>query len=172
MKVTISKTYEFESCWQCPYHGSGISLDDPHKGWWWMICVHPLVSGCRNLLGEDYVPPEEAVGYFRNWEVPTWCPVKNECLTPGGLPRPAVMRFAESMERVLQKNDYKGGWDECKLSYLIDRIKGEYGEAREKWDMVKSREDYGGVAEELIDVANFCMMFWDTIHKERGEKDG
>jgi len=121
---------------------------------------------CKGNPYYDKAKRRQQIGEFRDF-------VKHKgCYSHSNVPRPAVMRFAEAMERVLQKNDYKGGWDECKLSYLIDRIKGEYGEAREKWDMVKSREDYGGVAEELIDVANFCMMFWDTIHKERDEKHG
>ena len=81
--------------------------------------------------------------------------------------RPEVMRFAEAMEKVLQKNDFKGGWDEMSLGEIFDRIEVEFKEAGDAWDSVKKREHYEKVSLELIDVANFCMMFYDNWH--RGE---
>jgi hypothetical protein len=77
--------------------------------------------------------------------------------------RPEVMAFAHAMETTLRKNDHKGGWSECGLGYLLDGVEREYTEAREAWDAVKNQKDYYRVSEELVDVANFCMMFWESM---------
>jgi NTP pyrophosphatase (non-canonical NTP hydrolase) len=80
--------------------------------------------------------------------------------------RPEVMMFAKEMERVLKKNDHKGGWEEMSLGSIFDRLQEEMDEAEHAWDTVKKREHYEKVSDELIDVANFCMMFWDNLHPE------
>ncbi len=81
-------------------------------------------------------------------------------------PRKEVMRFAEAMEDVLRRHDDKGGWENCGLAWLIERAQGELNEAKEKWDAKNFRGDYDGVATELIDVANFCMMFYDNLQND------
>lgn len=65
--------------------------------------------------------------------------------------RPILREFAEAMEAVLRKNDYKGGWsqDMCPMGYLEDRLVQEVGEYRKSKD-----------AKELVDIANFAMMAW------------
>jgi hypothetical protein len=79
-------------------------------------------------------------------------------------PREEVLLYSQAMERVLRKNDYKGGWNELSLGDILDRIDVELKEAHEAWNAVKKREHYDKVSEELIDVANFCMMFYDNWH--------
>lgn len=80
--------------------------------------------------------------------------------------RPAVMRFAKAMENVLQENDYKGDWYGCDFSYLFGGVGREYYEAKNEWDRTKTPDGYHKTARELIDVANFCMMFYDNLHQE------
>jgi NTP pyrophosphatase (non-canonical NTP hydrolase) len=80
--------------------------------------------------------------------------------------RPSVLRFAQAMEQVLKKHDDRDGWKDCGLYWLLDRIHEELKEADEKWDGKNFRGDYNAISEELIDVANFCMMFWDNTHPE------
>lgn len=36
--------------------------------------------------------------------------------------RREVLRFTDEMERVLKKNDYKGGWQDCDINYLRFRL--------------------------------------------------
>lgn len=81
-------------------------------------------------------------------------------------PRKEVARFAEAMEAVLRKHDDKGGWENCGLAWLIDRAQEELNEAKEKWDAKNFKGDYDAVATELIDVANFCMMFYDNVQND------
>lgn len=79
--------------------------------------------------------------------------------------RTEVMAFAEAMETTLRKHDDKGGWEDCGLHWLLERVQGELKEALKKWDAKNFRGDYNAVSEELIDVANFCMMFWGNTQR-------
>lgn len=81
-------------------------------------------------------------------------------------PRYSVVIYSEAMERVLRKNDHKDGWSEMSLGEIFDRIQEEMDEAEKAWNSVKKREQYEKVSEELIDVANFCMMFYDNLHPQ------
>lgn len=81
-------------------------------------------------------------------------------------PRTEVLIFSEAMERVLRKNDHKGGWGEMSLGEIFDRVQEEFQEAEDAWESVKKREHYEKVSEELVDVANFCMMFYNNLHPE------
>ena len=79
-----------------------------------------------------------------------------------GYIRQEVLDFAEAMETVLRKHDnHKNGWMDCSYSYLLNGAKRELKEAIEADD---DPQNYDRVAEELIDVANFCMMYWDLNH--------
>ena len=79
--------------------------------------------------------------------------------------RSEVLAFAQAMETVLRKHDDRDGWENCGLHWLFDRVKGEFKEAEEKWDEKNFNGDYDSVSEELIDVANFCMMFWGNTQR-------
>lgn len=73
--------------------------------------------------------------------------------------RPEVMAFAHAMEKRLRRNDYKGGWKNCKSDYLIKRLCEEYLELR---DSIREKGMWGPwVRGEAADVANFAMMIWD-----------
>lgn len=65
----------------------------------------------------------------------------------------SIKRFAECMESVLQANDHKGGWTGTKCSdrYLREKLFEEISEY-----MVE-----GYNPEELIDIANVCMMLFE-----------
>ena len=66
--------------------------------------------------------------------------------------RPGVQAFAEAMEAKLAKNEGKGGWaleNGCSLDFLFRRLRQELKEYSESDN-----------PEELVDIANFCMMLW------------
>jgi len=74
--------------------------------------------------------------------------------------RPELQKFVELMENKLKANDFKGGWQECKLEWLVVRLKQEVGELEEAIMCGKN------ITDEAIDVANFAMMIADNC----GEK--
>lgn len=80
-----------------------------------------------------------------------------------------IIPFAKAMDEILTKNDYKGGWNECKVSYLRARL---VEELCEYFARVAINIDYESTKpldardkelerKELTDIANFCMMLWD-----------
>ncbi len=80
--------------------------------------------------------------------------------------RPEVNVFAERMEEILKINDYKNGWENCSKDFLMSKVFEELGE------MViaigcASHNDKIDVQNEIIDVANFLMMLWDKLEKQR-----
>ncbi|MBC9783502.1 hypothetical protein H1S01_03120 [Heliobacterium chlorum] len=42
--------------------------------------------------------------------------------------RPSVEWFADRMEIVLKRNDYKGGWEGCQPDFLVDKLLEEVSE--------------------------------------------
>ena len=114
-------------------------------------------------------------------------------------PRPPVAWFAEVMERKLKENDHKGGWDEESIWSLMARIAEEFSEVYEAalpkpfrsqvttWLIITAARQIGGqghftpianpelAIDELADVANFCMMVADRLHRNAytpGANDG
>ena len=83
--------------------------------------------------------------------------------------RREVLRFTDAMESILQKNDYKGGWQDCNIQFLRARLIEELGEyfARVainiEYEATKplDRRDKELEQKELVDIANFAMMLWD-----------
>jgi hypothetical protein len=45
MKLTITKTYEFERCWNCPYHEREMGGV--------MCCAHPEVALAPYIITQD-----------------------------------------------------------------------------------------------------------------------
>lgn len=81
--------------------------------------------------------------------------------------REEVADFAISMESKLQENDHKGGWKECELRYLEDRLLQEVNGVYEAIQQGKSAAE---VLKECAEVANFAMMIADNVtiaEKER-----
>jgi NTP pyrophosphatase (non-canonical NTP hydrolase) len=71
--------------------------------------------------------------------------------------RPPVAWFANEMERQLQANDHKTGWDHMAARQLLNRLK------QETIELERAIESGKNVAEEAADVANFAMMIADNF---------
>ncbi len=65
------------------------------------------------------------------------------------------------MEIELQANDHKGGWKNCWMEDLLERIPEEYQELLEA---VKSG-NLESIISEAADVANFAMMVADIAYR-------
>lgn len=71
--------------------------------------------------------------------------------------RPKLKSFAQSMEGVLRKNDWKGLWENCSMEYLAKQLIEEVFELLED---LQSGEHSNG---EAVDVANVAMMIGDNM---------
>lgn len=82
-------------------------------------------------------------------------------------PRPAVGWFAEQMELRLRANDHKGGWKNCRVFLLLNRL---FDEARELYDAVcYAQSDTKNIIQECADIANFAMMIADNIKEAKDD---
>jgi NTP pyrophosphatase (non-canonical NTP hydrolase) len=84
------------------------------------------------------------------------------------MPREQVQWFAEQMEKKLQENDRKGGWEGCNLHWLIERIEIETKELRTAVNLYMSLRDPKekiNIIKEAADIANFAMMIADIVRK-------
>lgn len=79
--------------------------------------------------------------------------------------RDSVFVFAEAMEKKLQRDDeIKGGWENMKMSVLLERLHEEYYELSDAvWNQ---RGVVENVMQECCDVANFAMMIYSKLHPE------
>ena len=91
--------------------------------------------------------------------------------------RTEVKEFSEIMEYKLKENDSKGGWSECEIDWLIERMEGEIDELKNA--LWKRRNDWGrsvsegfifvasdeDIQKECADIANFAMMIADNVKK-------
>lgn len=75
--------------------------------------------------------------------------------------RDEVVWFSELMEETLKKNDYKGGWENCDVEYLLQRLELELDELTIA-TLNGNNED---VIREATDVANFAMMVADNYRR-------
>jgi hypothetical protein len=73
--------------------------------------------------------------------------------------RESVREFAESMESILQDNDYKTGWSGLSIIRLINMLKCEVRELEEAFNNCEPDE----LVKEATDIANFCMMIHENI---------
>ncbi len=74
--------------------------------------------------------------------------------------REEVMWFAEKMERILRRNDGKGGWKGMKHWEIHERITQELEEVTQC--LAGASDSY--LPDELVDVANYCMfMAWNLV---------
>jgi hypothetical protein len=79
--------------------------------------------------------------------------------------RKSVLWFARQMEKRLQANDHKGGWDDEPTDYLIQRLKDEVAELEET--LIAGKE--AKTILEAADVGNFAMMLADQADKKLQE---
>ena len=82
-----------------------------------------------------------------------------------------VEQFAENMESVLRKNDYKGGWKECNYDFLSRKLGEEFSElcreipgnsecGKPFFDRLDPKQRRA-IAHEATDLANVCMMIYN-----------
>lgn len=80
--------------------------------------------------------------------------------------RPAVLRFAEAMEKVLRENDYKGSVTNVRCDVAVDGIWDELRELdRAAWGHINistKRDEKDAIQKEAVDVANFALMAWHS----------
>lgn len=74
--------------------------------------------------------------------------------------RPEVQWFAEQMELTLRRNDHKGGWKDCDIDWLMERLEEE---AKELFYSLQTPNSKESIISEATDVANFAMMIADII---------
>jgi NTP pyrophosphatase (non-canonical NTP hydrolase) len=89
--------------------------------------------------------------------------------------RDEVATFSLEMERILKKNDLKGGWHTASLSWLFMKLAEEFGEVGEemrKLSRMKCELELANVfltmdrlCDELVDVANVAMMIHDNTKR-------
>lgn len=106
-------------------------------------------------------------------------------------PRLSVRLFGCEMERVLRRNDHKGGWGECDAEFFVDKLEEEKAEVIIALaDVVKNSNDETRqkLLDECVDLANIAMMVADnygglnysvpqeaqdeTSNNEQGSNDG
>ena len=83
-----------------------------------------------------------------------------------GYIRPEVTRFSTHMERILRNNDHKGGWGDRQGLDIPDYLRLLKLEVTELEDAL-ARWSWAEIADEVIDVTNFCLMIFDIANKER-----
>jgi hypothetical protein len=102
--------------------------------------------------------------------IPDWCPLQDKGVSfPIDIKHTQVIAFANAMDEVLCKNDYKGGWRESGIQYLRARLVEEMGEyfariaINIEYEATKPLDarDKELERKELIDVSNLSMMLWD-----------
>lgn len=125
-------------------------------------CTHPKVTFPAII---DTVP------------IPTWCPLmtlntesapppegeqETEFVEAPNWQRPAVLQFANTMERKLREHDDRPGWESEPLDYLWDRLLEELFEVKQ----AMAKKDGDAVHDECADAANFLMMIADNALRE------
>jgi len=87
-------------------------------------------------------------------------------------PRPCVEGFALDMEVKLRANEYKGGWRDCDLEYLLTKLTEEKREltvATRKFndnyhsENPLSKDLRQKVIDEAADVGNIAMFIADIV---------
>lgn len=78
--------------------------------------------------------------------------------------RDEVKWFAEEMEKSLRENDWKGGWKDCSIGWLIVKLAEEVGELATMFINADLGEQE--VIKEATDVANVAMMIADIARSK------
>lgn len=96
--------------------------------------------------------------------------------------RKEIEEFAQAMESELKENDYKGGWKDCDLTFLLSKLDEEVKELKEaiqvKQEFINLNSNARSVGEcqydyslkssnknilsEAADVGNIAMMIADV----------
>ena len=71
--------------------------------------------------------------------------------------RSEVQRFAKEMEKQLQANEHKGGWEDCDSGFLMSELEKNFNAL---WRLQPS--DKAGILRRATNIANFAMMIADN----------
>ncbi|HEX9908628.1 MAG TPA: hypothetical protein VGB78_09240 [Thermoplasmata archaeon] len=80
--------------------------------------------------------------------------------------RREVEEFAEAMELELMKHDDRTGWKQCKVEWLLKRLREETDELEATLRDKNPNGKITRVKEEAADVGNFAMMIADVIKED------
>ena len=75
----------------------------------------------------------------------------------GTMIRSEVQRFAKEMEKQLQANEHKGGWEDCDSGFLMSELEKNFNAL---WRLQPS--DKAGILRRATNIANFAMMIADN----------
>ena len=78
--------------------------------------------------------------------------------------RPEVEWFATEMEKRLLENDWKEGWEDCNVEYLLGRAEANLNLIHTVMIDNNSPSLKVFAIKCCADCANFCMMVADNIH--------
>ena len=70
-----------------------------------------------------------------------------------------LLEFANEMQKKLDDNSHKTGWDQCSDAYLLNRLRQETGELARA---VARKDDPKAIIREAADVANFAYFIADN----------
>jgi len=81
--------------------------------------------------------------------------------------RASVEWFATSMEVQLRVNDYKGGWKNCDLPFLLRKLEAEFRNLSLEVTLhgnlkTDQRPNHATILRKATDLANFAMMIADN----------
>ncbi len=85
--------------------------------------------------------------------------------------RPEVRSFAIEMEKTLQRNDHKGGWQNESLEWLMIKLMEEVGELAVLIHSSSIHLSDKAVTGEATDVANLAMMISDRAQNILADED-
>ena len=80
--------------------------------------------------------------------------------------REQVALFANAMEEMLKKNDFKGTWENDTIQWLIDKLDEELNEfvvATVNTENNPTKENKLALRNEAADAANIIMMIVDNL---------
>ena len=81
--------------------------------------------------------------------------------------RKELVKFVDEMESVLKDNDYKGGWDDCSIEFIRNKLIEEFREVLlESGKLITgdtSEKNIKKTQKESVDLANICMILFDKL---------
>jgi len=94
--------------------------------------------------------------------------------------RAEVAQFAIDMEKQLRKNEWKGGWQNETIVYLLHQFQLKANEVNESLNYLVNVSDsivaHEVVLEDITDAANYLMMLADklrcSIQRLKGDPNG
>lgn len=82
--------------------------------------------------------------------------------------RTPVKQFSVEIEKKLRKNDHRGGWKDCKNTYLLSLLKEHVKKLED--DLIN--QDDSRIIPSSADLGAIAMMIADNARKETNNKEG